>query len=43
MLDLKRRHPLQDGGVLPADGFDFSLDRKQQCAAIEELSSYNFV
>jgi len=40
MLDLKRRHPLPEGGVLPQDGFDFSLDRKQQCATIEEFDAF---
>jgi len=40
MLELKRSHPLQDGGVLPQAEFDFSLDRKQQCASIEEFDAF---
>jgi hypothetical protein len=40
MLDLKRRHPLPDSGVLPAAVFDFSLNRKQQCATIEEFDTF---
>ncbi len=39
MLDLKRRHPLPDAKVLPAS-FDFSLNRNQQCASIEEFDSF---
>lgn len=39
ILDLKKRHPLPDVDVLPAS-FDFSLDRKQQCAAIEEFDRF---
>jgi hypothetical protein len=39
MLDLKRRHPLPDAKVLPTS-FDFSLDRDQQCARIEEFDSF---
>ena len=39
MLDLKSRHPLPDIDVLPAS-FDFSLDRKQQCASIEEFDRF---
>jgi hypothetical protein len=39
MLDLKRRHPLPDAKVLPAS-FDFSLNRDQQCATIEEFDSF---
>jgi len=39
MLDLKRRHPLPDVNVLPKS-FDFSLDRDQQCARIEEFDSF---
>jgi hypothetical protein len=39
MLDLKRRHPLPDVKVLP-ESFDFSLDRDQQCARIEEFDGF---
>jgi hypothetical protein len=39
MLDLKNRHSLPDVDVLPAS-FDFSLDRKQQCASIEEFDRF---
>jgi hypothetical protein len=40
MLELKRSHPQPDGGVLPQADFDFSLDRKQQCASIEEFDAF---
>jgi len=36
LLDLKRKHA-PETGVLPADRYDFSLDRTQQCATIEEM------
>ena len=36
ILDLKRRHA-PESGILPADRYDFSLDRAQQCATIEEM------
>lgn len=39
MLDLKRRHPLPDVNVLP-ESFDFSLNRDQQCARIEEFDRF---
>jgi hypothetical protein len=39
MLELKRQHPLPDISVLP-ETFDFSLDRKQQCASIEEFDRF---
>jgi hypothetical protein len=39
MLDLKERHPLPAVDVLPGT-FDFSLDRKQQCVAIEDFDRY---
>ncbi|MGD2112882.1 MAG: fatty acid cis/trans isomerase [Gammaproteobacteria bacterium] len=39
MLDLKQRHTLPDAGVLPAS-FEFSLDREQQCATIEEFDGF---
>jgi hypothetical protein len=39
MLDLKRRQPLPDVKVLPTS-FDFSLNRDQQCASIEEFDQY---
>ena len=40
LLQLKRAHPLPDGAVLPRGTFDFSLDRPQQCPAIEEMDRY---
>ncbi|HEY2775887.1 MAG TPA: fatty acid cis/trans isomerase [Candidatus Binatia bacterium] len=36
LLDLKRRHA-PESGILPADRYDFSLDRAQQCATIEQV------
>jgi fatty acid cis/trans isomerase CTI len=39
MLELKRLHPLPGDPVLPKS-FDFSLDRDQQCARIEEFDSF---
>jgi len=39
MLDLKRRHPLPGDTVLP-DTFDFSLNRSQQCASIDEFDRF---
>ena len=39
MLELKQAHPLPQVDVLP-DSFDFSLDRDQQCAKIEEFDSF---
>ncbi len=39
MLELKRRHPLPDAPVLPKS-FEFSLDRSQQCARIEEFDRF---
>ena len=36
LLDLKRRHS-PETGILPADRYDFSLDRAQACPAIEEI------
>lgn len=39
MLDLKRRHPLPGDAVLPKS-FDFSLDRDQQCARLEEFDGF---
>jgi hypothetical protein len=39
MLDLKRKHPLPEDPVLPGS-FDFSLDRAQQCARIEEFDPF---
>ena len=35
-----RRTPGPAGGVLPKDRFDFSLDRAQQCPAIEGMDAY---
>ena len=40
LLRLKRAHPLPAGAVLPGDRFDFSLDRPQQCPAIEEMDRF---
>jgi hypothetical protein len=40
LLRLKRTHPLPAGAVLPKDRFDFSLDREQQCPAIEEMDRF---
>ncbi len=40
LLRLKREHPLPAGAVLPRDRFDFSLDRAQQCPAIEEMDRF---
>ncbi len=40
LLRLKRMHPLPAGAVLPGDRFDFSLDRAQQCPAIEEMDRF---
>jgi len=39
-LRLKRMHPLPAGAMLPEDRFDFSLDRAQQCPAIEEMDRF---
>lgn len=39
MLELKQLHPLPEVDVLP-DSFDFSLNREQSCAKIEEFDSY---
>ncbi|MEM1114048.1 MAG: fatty acid cis/trans isomerase [Pseudomonadota bacterium] len=39
MLDLKREHPLPTQGPMP-EGFDFALDRKEQCPKPEEFSRY---
>lgn len=39
MLQLKQLHPLPDGDILPGS-FDFSLNRDQQCAKIEEFDRY---
>ena len=40
MLRLKQRTPGPAGGVLPKERFDFSLDRAQQCPAIEGMDAY---
>jgi len=40
LLRLKRTHPLPAGAVLPGDRFDFSIDRSQQCPAIEEMDRF---
>ena len=39
-LRLKRAHPLPAGAILPADQFDVSLDRAQQCPAIEDMEGF---
>lgn len=39
MLELKQLHPLPGVDVLP-DSFDFSLNREQSCAKIEEFENY---
>lgn len=39
MLTLKQAHPLPDTKLLDKS-FDFSLDRVQQCASIEEMDKY---
>jgi len=36
LLELKRQHA-PETGILPADRYDFSLDRAQACASIEKL------
>ncbi len=40
MLALKQAHPLPPSGRMPK-GFDFSLDREQQCAKPEEFDSFS--
>jgi hypothetical protein len=40
LLRLKRAHPLPAGAVLPNERYDFSLDRNQQCPAIEEMDRF---
>jgi len=40
LLRLKRARPLPAGADLPNDRYDFSLDRKQQCPAIEEMDRF---
>ena len=40
LLRLKREHPLAAGAVLPKERFDFSIDRAQQCPAIEALDEH---
>jgi fatty acid cis/trans isomerase CTI len=40
LLRLKRAHPLPAGAVLPGNRFDLSLDRSQQCPAIEEMDRF---
>jgi hypothetical protein len=40
LLRLKRMNPLSAGDVLPLSHFDFSLDRAQQCPAIEEMDGF---
>src|SRR4051812_1395262 len=40
LLRLKRAQPFPDEGVLPKERFDFSLDRAQQCPAVEGMAEY---
>jgi hypothetical protein len=40
LLRLKRMNPLPAGEVLPRIHFDFSLDREQQCPAVEEMEGF---
>jgi hypothetical protein len=40
MLELKQQHPLPPGKVLPPS-FDFALERKEQCPAIEEFDKFS--
>ena len=40
VLRQKQNVPGPTGGVLPKDRFDFSLDRAQQCTAIEGMDAY---
>ena len=40
MLALKGQHHFTAGQPLPADRFDFSLDRNQSCPAIEEFEDF---
>ena len=40
LIRLKRVHPLPAGAVLPGDRFNFSLDRAQQCPAIEGMDRF---
>jgi hypothetical protein len=40
LLTLKRRPGFPKGGLLPHHRYDFSLDRSQECAAIEEIDRF---
>jgi len=40
LLMLKRAHPLPATAELPKERFDFSLDRSQQCPAVEEMDRF---
>ena len=40
LLQLKRAQPPAAGGLLPKERYDFSLDRAQQCPAIEAMDEY---
>ena len=40
MLELKRAQGAATEPVLPAQDYDFSLDRKQQCPAIEDMDRF---
>lgn len=40
VLDLKRKNPLPAAAILDAKVFDFSLDRKQTCPAIENMTAF---
>ncbi|QSA97843.1 fatty acid cis/trans isomerase [Methylococcus sp. EFPC2] len=40
LLTLKRRLDFPYSGLLPQERYDFSLDREQQCTAIEEIDRF---
>jgi hypothetical protein len=40
LLRLKQEHPLPAAAVLPKESFDFSLDRAEQCPAIQDMPEY---
>ena len=40
LLAMKRAHPLPASPILPAERFDFSLARAQQCPSIEKIDSF---
>jgi len=41
MVQLKKENPLPDGDILPAD-YDFSLDRPEVCAGIENFNPFAY-